>query len=127
MTLNSYWFKIAEYDLETADAMYKTKRYLYVGFMCHQCIEKALKGIYVAINNEAPPRIHNLARLLEIIELDKSIPKDLLDFVLTLNPLNIAARYPDYKLELIKEIDDDYAAELISETRSLFEWLKAKI
>ncbi len=127
MTTSSYWFKIAEYDLETAEAMYKTKRYLYVGFMCHQCIEKMLKGIYVAINNEAPPRIHNLARLLEIIELDKNIPEDLLDFLLTLNPLNIATRYPDYKFELINEIDHDYAAELISETRRLFEWLKAKL
>ncbi|HNT28701.1 MAG TPA: HEPN domain-containing protein, partial [bacterium] len=39
----AYWFEIAEYDLETARAMLKTKRYLYVGFMCHQTIEKALK------------------------------------------------------------------------------------
>ncbi len=35
-----YWIDIAEYDLETAKAMLSTKRYLYVGFMCHQVIEK---------------------------------------------------------------------------------------
>jgi hypothetical protein len=36
-----YWFDIAEYDLETARVMLQGKRFLYVGFMCHQVIEKA--------------------------------------------------------------------------------------
>lgn len=31
----TYWIEMAEYDLETAVAMLNTKRYLYVGFMCH--------------------------------------------------------------------------------------------
>jgi HEPN domain-containing protein len=34
-----YWVELAEYDLETAKAMLKSKRYLYVGFNCHQTIE----------------------------------------------------------------------------------------
>jgi HEPN domain-containing protein len=40
----SYWAEIADYDLDTAEAMLATKRYLYVGFMCHQTIEKLLKA-----------------------------------------------------------------------------------
>jgi len=36
---------LAEYDIETAKAMLQTSRYLYVGFMCHQTIEKALKAV----------------------------------------------------------------------------------
>ena len=32
----NYWVELSDYDLETADAMLQTKRYLYVGFMCHQ-------------------------------------------------------------------------------------------
>jgi len=39
-----YWIEISDYDLETAEAMYHSKRYLYVGFMCHQTIEKAFKA-----------------------------------------------------------------------------------
>jgi HEPN domain-containing protein len=40
-----YWIDLAEYDLKkkTARAMLKTKRYLYVAFICHQVIEKMLK------------------------------------------------------------------------------------
>jgi HEPN domain-containing protein len=39
------WAATANYDLQTADAMYKAGRYLYVVFMCHLAIEKMLKAI----------------------------------------------------------------------------------
>ena len=42
----AYWVDLSEYDIETAMAMQKTKRYLYVGFMCHQAIEKIFKALY---------------------------------------------------------------------------------
>jgi len=38
-----YWLDLSEYDFETAQAMLQSKRFLYVGFMCHQSIEKSLK------------------------------------------------------------------------------------
>ena len=50
-----YWVDIADYDLKTAEAMLETGRFLYVGFMCHQAIEKMLKGYYVFVRNEQPP------------------------------------------------------------------------
>ena len=43
----AYWFDGADYDLQTAQAMLETRRLLYVGFMCHQTIEKALKGVFI--------------------------------------------------------------------------------
>lgn len=30
----TYWIEMSDYDLETAEAMLLTSRYLYVGFMC---------------------------------------------------------------------------------------------
>ena len=43
----AYWLDGAEYDLQTANAMLETRRFLYVGFMCHQAVEKALKAVFV--------------------------------------------------------------------------------
>jgi HEPN domain-containing protein len=43
---STYWIEIADYDFETAKAMLASKRYLYVGFMCHQVIEKTIKAYY---------------------------------------------------------------------------------
>ena len=39
-----YWQEISKYDLDTAKAMLESKKYLYVGFMCHQVIEKIIYG-----------------------------------------------------------------------------------
>ena len=36
------------------------KRYLYVGFMCHQAVEKILKAYYTVKNEDTPPFVHNL-------------------------------------------------------------------
>ncbi|MGC9352319.1 MAG: HEPN domain-containing protein [Mariniphaga sp.] len=38
--------ELSDYDFETAKAMLETGRYLYVGFMCHQTLEKLLKAYY---------------------------------------------------------------------------------
>jgi len=47
-----YWIDLSDYDLETANAMLKSTRYLYVGFMCPQTIEKALKGYFASLYND---------------------------------------------------------------------------
>jgi len=39
-----YWIELSDYDIDTAYALLKSKRYLYVGFMAHQSIEKILKA-----------------------------------------------------------------------------------
>ncbi len=60
----SYWMDSAGYDLQTAKAMLETKRYPYVGFMCHQTIEKTLKDIFVTRKpDEELPYIHSPVRL----------------------------------------------------------------
>jgi HEPN domain-containing protein len=43
-----YWVDLSDYDYDTAIAMQQSSRYLYVGFMCHQTIEKILKAYYVS-------------------------------------------------------------------------------
>ena len=42
----NYWKDIAQYDLDTAQAMFDAGRWLYVVFMCQQAIEKLCKGLY---------------------------------------------------------------------------------
>jgi len=34
-----YWIDLSDYDFERAKAMLESRRFLYVGFMCHQTIE----------------------------------------------------------------------------------------
>ena len=59
----AYWLDIADYDLDTAEAMHQTGRWLYVAFMCHQVIEKTLKAYWCATRDDDPPYTHNHKRL----------------------------------------------------------------
>jgi HEPN domain-containing protein len=71
-----YWIELAEYDLKTAKAMLDTKRYLYVGFMCHQVVEKMIKALFTKLKNEIPPYTHNLNKLSELCGLFSSLSKE---------------------------------------------------
>lgn len=95
----TYWLEMAEYDYQTAIAMLRTKRYLYVGFMLHQTIEKAFKAYYVLLKSENPPFIHSLMRLAQSGEFYDDIPEEIKDLIDILEPLNIGARYPKSQRE----------------------------
>ena len=58
------WFERVDYDLQTADAMLNTGRYIYAIFMCQQAIEKVMKAFINNLGKDVLP-IHNLRRLAE--------------------------------------------------------------
>lgn len=122
-----YWVDIAEYDLETAYAMLSSKRYLYVGFMCHQTIEKILKAYFTKTIQDVPPFVHNLRSLANksnIYALFDENQKDLIDELI---PLNIEARYPTYKEKLLKSLNLERCKILVSKTEELCNWIKNKL
>jgi len=61
-----YWLDLAEYDMATARLMLTCGHLLYVGFMCHQVVEKALKGLVTARCQVSSPPIHALVRLAQL-------------------------------------------------------------
>jgi len=77
-----YWLEIAEYDIITAKAMLTSGRFLYVGFMCHQTIEKALKAVIArdCAEGEIPPKTHHLLRLVERAGIYDLLTADQIDF-----------------------------------------------
>jgi len=64
-----YWLELSDYDFETAEAMLNSQRFLYVGFMCHQSVEKMLKAVFVKSFEEIPPFTHSLSQLLKNLTL----------------------------------------------------------
>lgn len=122
-----YWIELSDYDFDTAKAMYSTGRYLYVGFMCHQVVEKMLKAYWSNVLEEPPLKIHTLSRLAERSGLDKEMTTKQLDFIDVLEPLNIEARYPSYKETLMKALTESYCEEIIKQTNELRIWIKSKL
>lgn len=102
-------------------------RLLYVGFMCHQVIEKSMKGFYQFTRQETPPHTHNLSVIATrsglYAEMDEA-QKSLLD---VLEPLNVEARYPTQKDQLFRSLTVDRCRSIAERTEELFKWIKQKL
>jgi HEPN domain-containing protein len=118
------WIKQAEYDLKTAGAMFAAKRYIYVIFMCHLAIEKAIKGIYAQATQTLPPKTHNLLALIEKSSLD--VPGDLYDFIYRLNGVSIPTRYPEDIGKLKKDYNKKNTQAILEMSEVTLKWLKKK-
>jgi HEPN domain-containing protein len=119
------WFKQAEYDLATAQALFKAVRYIYTLFMCHLSIEKALKALYAKKFQKDPPKIHNLNYLCEKIKL--RLPENYESFVDNLNNLSVPTRYPDQIEKLVKEYKREKTRKIMHQTKELLLWLKKSL
>jgi len=123
-----YWIDLADYDLATAKDLYKSKRWIYVAFMCHQVIEKTLKAYWCAKKgSDSMPYIHNLLRLAEGSELKEQMSEDQLSFIDIMIPMNIEARYPDYKASVAAGLNAERCQTIITKTSELQLWIKSKL
>lgn len=122
-----YWIDLAEYDLKTAESMLESKRYLYVGFMCHQSVEKILKGLYVSKFEKGPPYTHNISRLAERTGIYESLSEEQKDLFDILGPMNIEARYPSDKEEILEYLSKENCEVMIRRTEEVITWIKKKL
>ena len=125
----SYWLGLADYDIETAKAMLNTGRYLYVGFMCHQVIEKAMKAIIArdCAEGEIPPKIHDIGKLAVRSKLFDAMTEEQKSFIEYLNPLNVQARYPEYKEAIAESLTKENCEKLIVGTEELLCWIREQL
>lgn len=122
-----YWVELSDYDLETADAMLQSGRYLYVGFMCHQTIEKVLKAYFNSTTSEPAPFTHSLSYLAKRADIYGKLTDSFKDFIDMLEPLNIEARYPSHKERLLKSLSRERCELILQETKNLQQWIKKKL
>ncbi|MCL2722612.1 MAG: HEPN domain-containing protein [Treponema sp.] len=120
-----YWQDTAQYDLNTAKAMYKTGRWLYVVFMCQQSIEKLCKGLYLIFIDDNIPRIHDINslvtkfenKLLEPIDNEKRL------FFAKLSAFYLNNRYPEYKKRIGASLSRKEAKDILRKTEEVYKWL----
>lgn len=122
-----YWSETSDYDLDTADAMFRTGRWLYVGYMCHQSIEKIFKAYWCSTRKEDPPYTHNLIHLAQNSGLTKWLDDDSRNFINTIMPLNIEARYPSYKKAIADAMTEERCQAILTKTKTLQQWVKTKL
>jgi len=91
--------------------------------MCHQVMEKLLKGYYWHILKEEPPYIHNLLILSKKCEIFDIMPDTYKNLINTLSPLNIQTRYPGDKERLLNTLNEKFCMEIYSQTEDFKIWI----
>ena len=121
----TYWLELADYDLETANAMFETGRWYYVVFTCQQAIEKLCKGLYTLYLDDNVPKIHNIKTIVSRFKdkLPSAICEDTLRFFDTLSAQYVTYRYPDFEMKPGNQTDKNDACLILEKTREIFQWL----
>jgi len=118
------WIKSSEYDIKTAEALYKSKRFVYVIFMCHLAMEKALKAIVAFKTKKTPPKTHDLFHLVKLVSLE--VPENYAPILMHLNEASVPTRYPEDIEKLSRSYNKNAAIRYLKETKELLKWLKNK-
>ncbi len=116
------WLESSNYDIKTAEHMFKSRRYVYVLFMCHLATEKALKAVFEAAHKKAPPKTHNLIYLIN--ETGLEVPEEHRETLGSLNDLSVVTRYPEDMKALVKAFSRERVGAYLTKTKRLLKWLK---
>ena len=116
------WVALAEYDLETAQHMLKTGRYLYVVFMCHLALEKMLKAHVCRVTGDIPPRIHRLTALADRAGLKPTRRRSI--FLGHFDLYQLEGRYPDPSAEPVRVTE---CRQEMKKAEDVLKWLKEKL
>lgn len=117
-----YWAEQTPDALETAQALFRSRKFHFCLFFCHLSVERMLKAVVVSATKDHAPYTHNLVFLAgkSGLELDS----DRLHFLETLNEWCLMARYPSNQQALYDKATRRYTFALLRETEKVLTWLK---
>lgn len=116
------WYFQSDYDLATAVDMLKTGRNVYCIFMCHLCLEKALKGLLIKKTGQYPSKSHSLIYFVDKLELN--MKNSFYEFLFMLNKISVPTRYPDDLRKLFKAYTTERTELILKQTKELQTWIK---
>jgi len=122
-----YWLELCDDDLLTAKALFQSKRHLHMGFFCHLIVEKALKAVIAHNTGEIPPRLHDLDRLAVLGGINEDLSEEQWMLLNKLTPLQIEARYPEYKERIQSALTPAVCEQLLKQTEEFLCWIKQRL
>ena len=121
-----YWLDIVTEDLDLGEFLFKSGRWLYAAFMCHQVVEKMLKAYWTATRDDVPPYIHEHKRLAELCGLYGQMEASQRTFLNEIRLMNIEARYPDYKRTVANSLNEERTRHIVEQTKQMQQWILQK-
>jgi HEPN domain-containing protein len=122
-----YWLGLCDNDLEVAKLLLEGKKYLYCGYFCHQVVEKAIKAIVASNTNKTPTKTHNHTFLAKEAGIWEELSNEQLILFGKLHPMQIEARYPDYKQNVAQTLNLKNCKIMLKQTEEFLCWVKQKL
>ncbi len=121
------WLGHVHEDISAAECLLQGGHWLYVAFLCHQALEKALKAYYAATNDDDPPYTHSHTRLLNVCGLTEELSDTQLRFIALMEPMYIKARYPEQKARTARVLSREICQDFIEKTKQLTQWIEERL
>ena len=121
------WLDHVHEDISAAECLFQGGHWLYVAFLCHQAIEKALKAYYVATHDDDPRFTHSHSKLLEDCGLIDQLTDEQLSFLDLMVPMYIEARYPEQKDAVSRMLNNEACQHMINTTKDLTQWIEERL
>lgn len=119
------WLDSAQYDLDTAEHMLSTRRYIYTVFMCHLALEKVLKAKVEEVTEKTPPKTHDLEYLLGVAGLLPDM--DMENFIVEISNLSVVTRYPGDFQTMVNDFSQARAESVLAKTKEAFQWIRKSL
>ena len=120
-----YWLLSAESDLAVAERLFVSRDYHWCLYIAHLILEKMLKAHFCFVNNETPPRLHDLVKLAKLSNLE--LTDEQTEFYHRVNDFNIESRYPDRKFSFYKMATEEFTYHNFNKIKNEFKWIKSLI
>jgi len=121
------WLDHVHEDISAAECLFHGGHWLYMAFLCHQAIEKALKAYYVATHDDDPRYTHSHSKLLEDCGLIDQLTDEQLSFIDLMVPMYIESRYPEQKDVAAHMLNKDASQHIIDTTKELTQWIEERL
>ena len=120
-TVIAYWRKSAQLNFETAEFLFKGKKYRDCLFFCHLTLEKTLKGLAVQHTKTHAPHVHSLDALS--LKTGVVFSAEQTNNPKIISTFDIRARYDNEKMDFYKKCTEEYAQKYLAITQKLYLWL----
>lgn len=115
------WMEQANADFDTAQVNFEGERHYAVVQFCQQCLEKALKAMWLNEKKSEFPYIHDLTFFMKKLNL----PEEFMEVGKDLTTAYAETKYPTDDIPLRKFTKED-ARELLDKTSDVLEWINKK-
>jgi len=118
------WFEQAKADLKTAKDNITTQNFYAAAFFAQQTAEKVLKGLFMFLKDEEPPKTHNIFDLT----LKLKLPERFVKIAQELTPIYTFSRYPDVTVDIPARLySENKAKQFVEWAEEILKWAEGKL